>query len=304
MKCENMAKAQRIVNGNRIRFDHPCGTCLSCRMTKRQEWTFRIMLEMRQHKENWFVTLTYDNDNLPENGVEKAEIQGFMKRLRARAEGKIRFFAVGEYGERYKRPHYHLVLFSDGGIQTKLGIDPRTKEKGVVDSDIHAAWNKRGFVDVRPVLANDDGLRISSYVASYVVKKLTTPERMEEMGDSRNPEFSLMSRRPGIGLQGLGDLAKALRHHEVGPKFIDGTKVGNDLWMVRFNGRMWPVNRVLREKLYAELGVDLRTEMSTALSQDQKALLAMLDPEAEDDVEERKARAKAMWKKKRMRNVH
>lgn len=262
------------------------------------------MLEARQHSENFFVTLTYNDENLPADGVSKTEIQLFMKRLRSRVSKKIRYFAVGEYGERFKRPHYHLVLFTDGGIQTSFGVDPRTKETGIVDSDIHRAWNPRGLVDCRPILSGDDGLRVAGYVAGYVTKKLTTVSAMEAQGDDRNPEFSLMSRRPGIGLAGLGDLANALKHHKVGPKWIEGTEVGNDLWMVRFNGRLWPVNRVLRAKLLAELGVDIRTEMSEALTQDQRALLEMLDPEKEDDVEERKARARAMLRKKRMRVVH
>ena len=49
------------------------------------------------HKENCFVTLTYNDDNLPPDlSLDKRAFQLFMKRLRKRVKVPIRFFACGE----------------------------------------------------------------------------------------------------------------------------------------------------------------------------------------------------------------
>ena len=59
-----------------------------------------------------FVTLTYDDDHLPEyNSLNYKHFQDFMKRLRKSHSG-VRFYMCGEYGEDFSRPHYHALLFN------------------------------------------------------------------------------------------------------------------------------------------------------------------------------------------------
>lgn len=60
-----------------------------------------------------FVTLTLDDDHLPlDRSVCKDTLQRFFKRLRKDIEPrKIKYFACGEYGEQFGRPHYHAVIF-------------------------------------------------------------------------------------------------------------------------------------------------------------------------------------------------
>ena len=91
----------------------PCGKCMACRVARAREWSTRIMHEMGSHEDAVFATLTYDNEHLPADGsISKDELQRFMKRLRKAMGGrKIRYYACGEYGETYKRPHYHACLF-------------------------------------------------------------------------------------------------------------------------------------------------------------------------------------------------
>ena len=50
-----------------------------------------------------FLTLTYNNENLPKHGVFKEEIQLFLKRLRISLDRlhykhNLRYFACAEYG--------------------------------------------------------------------------------------------------------------------------------------------------------------------------------------------------------------
>ena len=91
----------------------PCGRCFECKVAKSTEWSNRIALEAMEHEENCFITLTYDNQYLPENNsLRRKDLQDFIKRLRRRYEDrKIRYFYCGEYGSKGLRPHYHMILF-------------------------------------------------------------------------------------------------------------------------------------------------------------------------------------------------
>lgn len=89
----------------------PCRKCLGCSLDYSKEWSFRCLLEASLHRDNCFVTLTYDNSNCPYE-ISKKDVQDFLKRLRkAVFPLKIRYYCCGEYGSKYLRPHYHLILF-------------------------------------------------------------------------------------------------------------------------------------------------------------------------------------------------
>ena len=45
----------------------PCGRCVGCRMAKSKEWAIRCVHESSLHKSSAFVTLTYDDANIPIN---------------------------------------------------------------------------------------------------------------------------------------------------------------------------------------------------------------------------------------------
>ena len=92
----------------------PCGKCILCRKQKAAEWSLRMYHELSTSQKASFVTLTYDDTKLPANQtLVKAHLQNFMKRLRKRIEPeKLRYYAVGEYGDKTQRPHYHMILFN------------------------------------------------------------------------------------------------------------------------------------------------------------------------------------------------
>lgn len=185
----------------------PCGQCMACRIDRSREWATRCEHEIQMHEENCFITLTYNDENLPKYGsLSKEHFQLFMKRLRKHVskEGKeVRFYACGEYGDDLGRPHYHAIVF---------GYD--FKDKEVVDSknynsnknrfktgrswkiftspSLEAIW-KKGFVTVGEANINSAG-----YIARYLTKKITG-EKAPKYYLNRLPEFSLMSRMPGIG---------------------------------------------------------------------------------------------------------
>lgn len=98
----------------------PCGKCHFCLKRKALGWSVRLMAEHRDAKTSWFITLTYDNENLPINEktftpeLRKSDVQKFFKRLRKNHQynDKILYYLVGEYGDHTARPHYHCILFN------------------------------------------------------------------------------------------------------------------------------------------------------------------------------------------------
>jgi hypothetical protein len=168
------------------------------------------------YDENCFITLTYNNENLPKDrNIEKKELQKFFKRLRNHTgkEG-IRYYACGEYGDQKGRPHYHACIFNYDfpdkellrGGQLKRSQNHFSKNNQIntlyTSPTLSRIWTK-GFHTIGEVSFESAG-----YVARYVTKKITGPmaenyykrDYLEEGSKKRTPEFALMSRMPGIGL--------------------------------------------------------------------------------------------------------
>lgn len=144
---------------------YPCGKCPVCLQKRANEWSLRISLEGTQHQHLAFVTLTYSPEQLPsDNKLVPSHISSFVKRLRTYLEragfhDKIRFYGVGEYGEKRGRPHYHLVIF---------GLPPQYFHV------VKDAW-RGSIVDIQiPRSVNS----VAAYVAGYVVKKLYTDSKI------------------------------------------------------------------------------------------------------------------------------
>ena len=170
----------------------PCGQCYQCRLERSREWAARCILEAQMHNENCFVTLTYDDAHLPlDYGLQKSDLTNFFKRLRKNTGVKLRYFACGEYGDLYSRPHYHICIF---GYRPKdLVLIAQNRGVNLYSSDeILKAWQGRGFVSV-----GDVTFESAAYVARYVMKKVTG-ERAADHYQGREPEYVVMSRRPGI----------------------------------------------------------------------------------------------------------
>ena len=173
----------REVKG-RPEIEIPCGHCLGCRLDHAAMWATRISLEAKNWEKCCFITLTYNNPNLPINNkgfatLQKKDLQDFLKRLRyyekgneswthpltGKEENPIRYFACGEYGPKLGRPHYHLAIFN---------WEPKDLEKYKMNKhgdwsfkskSLQKIWGK-GFVVVEELNYNT-----ASYIARYVQKK-------------------------------------------------------------------------------------------------------------------------------------
>lgn len=171
----------------------PCGQCMACRLNKSRDWATRCVLEAKTHEQNCFITLTYDEEHLPNDGsLQKMDFTNFIKRLRKNTGCKIRYYACGEYGSLYHRPHFHACLFGyrpDDLVlySTRCGCNLYLSET------ISKAWQNRGYVTV-----GDVTFESAAYVARYVTKKITGAQA-DDYYNGRTPEYTVMSRRPGIG---------------------------------------------------------------------------------------------------------
>lgn len=173
----------------------PCGKCYSCGVAYSRMWASRIMLEAQSHKQNCFITLTYDERHCPPF-LSKRDVQLFIKRLRKEIQWPIRYFLCGEYGEKSAlnnedgkgRPHYHAIIFGYDFPDKVLLSKSKSGMMLYISPLLSKLW-PFGISSVGSVTAES-----AQYCAKYSLKKKTSGT---DLG-----EFVLMSRRPGIGLNG------------------------------------------------------------------------------------------------------
>ena len=179
------------------RLELPCGHCLGCRLDYSRQWAQRCMLEAKQWNENIFLTLTYDDDHLRSASLIPEDLTKFMKDLRRQWKyhyniDNIRFYACGEYGELYSRPHFHLILFNCP-VPDKKFFSAVGGTRLWTSEHISRVWDK-GFITIGDVTYES-----AAYVARYVLKKrygTDADDYYKALGVV--PEFVRMSRRPGI----------------------------------------------------------------------------------------------------------
>ena len=170
----------------------PCGQCTGCRVDRAREWSVRCLHEAKCWKENSFVTLTYNDENLPANGsLDYTHFQKWMRALRKRV-GPVRFFMCGEYGEVSLRPHYHAILF---GYQFP---DLRPWGRSPAGHPVYRSALLEELWRYGNSLIGAVTKESAGYVARYCLKKVTG-DRAEAHYGGRVPEFARMSLKPGIG---------------------------------------------------------------------------------------------------------
>lgn len=178
----------------------PCGNCAFCCATKRSDWALRLHYEGRRHLVKRFITLTYADPHLHwKNGnsqLHKRDVQLWLKKVR-RTGAKVRYFAVGEYGSKTYRPHYHVLLFGD-----------------VSEDVIRSSWSL-GHVHIGQVTEAS-----VMYCLGYIVNG-----KGWKMRTKRERPFAIMSRRPGLGASYLTP-AMVLWHRSGRKNYaiLDGTK--------------------------------------------------------------------------------
>lgn len=282
----------------------PCGQCTPCRVNQRSIWAHRFTLESQEHDDCSFLTLTYNDDNLPGEyvhpktgeifaplSVNPGHHKQFINTLQTYASRKlkrqIRYFGVGEYGEKTNRPHYHLALFgypscpyrgaSIIGQKFRPCLCPTCK----FISDI---WGKGN------IFLGSLTLESANYIAGYVNKKLTNNSDYRQDGytgltnaqklQGRYPEFSRPSRNPGIGSHSVDRIASLLTTY--------GLSDQDNIPRVLAHGtKLLPLGRYLTDKLYDKL--DITFAPGERAKRFERSLRAMLNHPKDSTLEIAKA---------------
>jgi len=173
----------------------PCGKCTECKSQRAAEWAIRARHEISLHNENCFITLTYNDENLPSEILSKEPFQKFMKRLRKHTKTDVRYMVSHEYGEQYHRPHHHVILFGYNPPNQKFTRTSPSGEKLFISTELDKLWN-HGFHSIGQ--ANE---KTAYYIASYSLAGKTHTIYHPETGEETilKDQFDC-SRRPGIGL--------------------------------------------------------------------------------------------------------
>lgn len=213
----------------------PCGKCPVCLARRVSGWSFRLMQQDKVSITSHFITLTYDTDYVPITSkgfmcLCKRDVQLFLKRLRKMCNAndytKISYYAVGEYGSKSMRPHYHLLMF-DANIEL-----------------IQPAW-QRGQVHYGTVTGASIG---------YCLKYMCKPKRIPlHQNDDRIREFALMSK--GLGKSYL--TPAVIRWHHAN-KF-------ERMYIPIDSGKKIAMPRYYKQKIYTEqqrkgIGLAVRQE--------------------------------------------
>ena len=191
-----------------------CGQCLGCRLDHTRTWACRIVHEAQMWPRNCFITLTYrpkenctseqlaKGQHIPDDGsLNKKHFQDFMKRLRKHFQGvRIRYYHCGEYGDQLDRPHYHACLFNLDFADKEL-YKNNNGYPLFISQTLEKLWGY-GFATVGALT-----FETAAYCARYCTKKITGVRaqdhylRCDEYGVAYwlQPEYTTMSRRPGVG---------------------------------------------------------------------------------------------------------
>lgn len=243
----------------------PCGKCPECKKRLVSGWSFRLMQEDKVSSSSHFITLTYATTHVPISRagymeLSKRDVQLFFKRLRKVNRCKLKYFAVGEYGGKTMRPHYHIILFN-ADIST-----------------IQEAW-QLGNCHYGTVNGASVG-----YTLKYMMKQ---PKIPMHRNDDRTPEFRLMSK-------GLGEayMTKAMirwHHAAINDRMYCNIEGGKKIAMPRF----------YKDKMYTKVerqvaGFHARINQ---LAREQRDLLLGRTMSSRDYAEAVKAAFNNMYKK-------
>ncbi|AXH75345.1 MAG: replication initiator protein [Microviridae sp.] len=209
----------------------PCAQCIGCRLDRAREWSVRCLHEAKLHEQNSFITLTYNDENLPTgNTLVYRDYQLFMKRLR-KITPPVRFFMCGEYGEGTARPHYHAIIFGYQFPDLQYWGTSPTGHPVYRSSQLEQLWTLGNS------LIGNVTKQSAGYVARYCMKKVTG-DLADEHYKGRTPEFAHMSLKPGIGANFFRKFTSDILPNDYViedgykipvPKYYDKLYKGNDI---------------------------------------------------------------------------
>lgn len=176
------------VEGNPFLLEVPITSNHYVRKRFINDWTVRTWYENKSAKCSFFVTLTFNDNNVPRFsdgrlGFRKDLCVKFMKRLRnwlrreyGLEEDVFKYFLCSEYGKNTHRPHHHVLFFFKEFLAFPVFCEL-----------VHRAWTY-GFCDVEIPESN----KVLTYVSKYVAKDMYSMDVATSSTDeSINEDFRI-----------------------------------------------------------------------------------------------------------------
>ena len=178
----------------------PCGKCFGCRLEYSRQWAIRCVHEAQLHEKNAFITLTYNQENLPEDkSISKKELSNFYKRLRKNTGAIFKHYSCGEYGDKSGRAHYHGLIFGYDFPDKRLVKYTKSGDPLYRSEILEKAWQNKGHVYIGSVTFES-----AAYVARYIMKKIkgnpdknTHPEAYELNKKLKAERYNLVDETTG-----------------------------------------------------------------------------------------------------------
>lgn len=173
-----------------------CGNCIECRQQKANEWRTRLANEIKGHKFNYFVTLTFCEETLDQiereinksecNAVAGVAIRRFLERYRKKYKHSLKHWLITELGHtNTERIHLHGLIMLD---------NPMSR------NELQGLW-KYGIAD--------NGKFVNEQTINYITKYVTKIDM-----DHKGYKAQIFS-SPGIGRIYVDDTTKG--YHEYRP---------------------------------------------------------------------------------------
>lgn len=222
----------------------PCGKCENCRKRRASGWSFRLLQEAKRAESAYFITLTYENPPISKNGFMtlcKNDVVKFIRKLRklhytldyteiytkgryAREYKRIykpgiKYYAVGEYGTKTKRPHYHIIIYNAEIDKIIEAVYKRAILEGLIKFNgkdlLHLIpWSDNGKSKGTCTIGILEPASCA-YTLKYISKESKIPMHKN---DDRQKEFSLMSKK--LGDNYLNERNKKLHNDDILRQYI------------------------------------------------------------------------------------
>lgn len=199
--------------GSGVSLKLPCMKCIGCEERKLLDMSVRCVHERRvRGHHSWMVTLTYEDRHLPAHGsLAKQDLRNFFKRMweefpKDKEEfpdpphGQFRYHAIGEYGSKRGRPHYHVLFFDLRLPDVRHAYDRKGRFPVYESMLLKELW-PHGRIQIDEMNPNT-----AQYVCGYITQKLVkkgydleTVDQMTGELSSVDPEFQVSSKAPAIG---------------------------------------------------------------------------------------------------------
>lgn len=194
IKLKNDTTDGKYKKGEEIEVN--CGQCIICRMKRASDWTIKLVNESKYHMKSCFVTLTFDNKILADANSKyecdtsflwnikysKKYVQKFIKRIRKHFKDKdISYYAVGEYGDKFKRCHWHILFFGINFDEDRTTFErSKTGHEQYYSDTLQELWSA-GRTSIQDINSHN-----IAYIAGYSVKKIKNPSNIDEFRKNYN----------------------------------------------------------------------------------------------------------------------